>query len=329
MSNFTLLASREYLKDVTSEIKRSQKRVYSLTLIITQDPETKSLVEEIKRAAKRGIKTNIVIDAFTYSELSGAFSPRKKQKAPSHATTNMLLDFEMAGGKTHVLDDKLKFNPFSGVTHIKWFVVDEIVYCFGGTNLYKKGIHSTDYMLKVRDKNLADTLVSEQEKIVLCDKNKTAYAGLKKKLPFGNVLIDSGKKYDSLIYKRSCDLAVQSKEILFVSQYCPTGELANSLKRISSKIYFNPPSIASSYKNKILIKASMLQTKLNTLYKKDTYVHAKFIIFTLKNGNKVALTGSHNFTYSGVRFGTKEVALETADTKIIAQLETFYEKYIA
>lgn len=328
MSNFTLLASREYLKDVTSEIKRSQKRVYSLTLIITQDSETKSLVEEIKRAAKRSIKTNIVIDAFTYSELSGAFSPRKKQKAPSRATTNMLLDFEMAGGKTYVLDDKSKLNPFSGVTHIKWFVVDDIVYCFGGTNLYKKGIHSTDYMFKVRDKNLADTLVSEQEKIVLCDKNKTAYAGLEKKLPFGNVLIDSGKKYDSLIYKRACDLAVQSKEILFVSQYCPTGKLVGYLKKIPSKIYFNPPGIANSYKNKTLIQASMIQTRLKTLYNKDTYVHAKFIIFTLKNGDKVAITGSHNFAYSGVRLGTKEVALETTDRGIISQLETFSKKYI-
>ncbi|MCA9338796.1 phosphatidylserine/phosphatidylglycerophosphate/cardiolipin synthase family protein [Candidatus Saccharibacteria bacterium] len=329
MSNFTLLTSREYLKDVTSEIRKAQKRVHSLTLIITQDSETKGLVKAIKKAAKRGIATNIVIDAFTYSELGGAFSPRKKQATPSRATTNMLLDFANVGAKTYVLNNGVKLNPFSGVTHIKWFVIDDIVYCFGGTNLYKKGIQSTDYMFKVRDKKLADTLVHEQEKIVACDKNKTEYAGLRIKFPFGDLLIDSGKKNDSFIYKRACELAAQSKEVLFVSQYCPTGKLVNYLKNTPSKIYFNPPKIAADINGKLLIKSSMLRTNLKTIYKKDTYIHAKFIIFTLKDDTKIAITGSHNFAYSGVKLGTKEVALETADEKIVAQLETFHKKYVA
>ncbi len=330
MSNFALLTSREYVKDVTSEIKKARKRAYSLTLVITKDSETKELIEAIKKGAKRGLETNITIDAFTYSELSGAFSPRKKQKTPSVVTTKMLSGLASAGAKTHVLHDGLPtLNPFSGVTHIKWFVVDDIVYCFGGVNLYKKGIGHTDYMFKTHNKELADILIKEQKKIIECDKKGVCYDGLKAALPFGDVLIDSGKKQDSPIYDQACKLAEQSKEILFVSQYCPTGKLVKYLKNTPSKIYFNPPRIATDINSKLLIKSSMLRTGLKTIYKKDTYIHAKFVIFTLKDGTKIALAGSHNFAYSGVKLGTKEVALKTINPEIISQLESFYKKYIA
>ncbi len=327
MNNFTLLISSDYAKDVTQEIKKAKQRIYSLTMVITDDESTKELVAATKQAARQ-VEANIVIDAFTYSELGGAFSLRKRQKKPSLAAIKMLNDFTAAGAKTHILGNQPKVNPFSGVTHIKWVVIDNFVYCFGGINLYKKGIKNTDYMFKIRDKELADILIGEQKKIVECDKHNVPYSGLEKKLPFGNILIDSGKRHSSVIYERACYLADQSKEIVFVSQYCPTGELANYLKTIPSKIYFNPPKIASSLNSKVLIKANMLKTGLRTMYQKGAYIHAKFIIFTLKNGKKVALTGSHNFAYGGVVLGTKEVALETTDEKIIRQLEDFLQNHI-
>jgi len=59
------------------------------------------------------------------------------------------------------------------------------------------------------------------------------------------------------------------------------------------------------------------------------YLHAKFIIFTMKDGSKTAISGSHNFAYTGVLFGTREIALETTNPQVIGQLESFYKKYIA
>jgi len=66
-----------------------------------------------------------------------------------------------------------------------------------------------------------------------------------------------------------------------------------------------------------------------TRYKKEPYLHAKFIIFTMEDGSKVAITGSHNFAYTGVLFGTREIALETTDPNVIEQLESFYRQYVA
>ena len=48
----------------------------------------------------------------------------------------------------------------------------------------------------------------------------------------------------------------------------------------------------------------------------------------MSDGHKVALSGTHNFVHGGVLLGTREIALETQDTEVIAQLEAYFEKYI-
>ena len=49
----------------------------------------------------------------------------------------------------------------------------------------------------------------------------------------------------------------------------------------------------------------------------------------MEDGSKVAITGSHNFAYTGVLLGTREIALETKDPSIIKQLESFIKKEVA
>jgi cardiolipin synthase len=53
------------------------------------------------------------------------------------------------------------------------------------------------------------------------------------------------------------------------------------------------------------------------------------MIFYMPDGRTVALSGSHNFVSAGVILGTREIALETEDPAIVAQLETFFKKYVA
>jgi cardiolipin synthase len=73
----------------------------------------------------------------------------------------------------------------------------------------------------------------------------------------------------------------------------------------------------------------MFLTRQQTSYRRSAYLHAKCIIFEHEDGTKTAITGSHNFVHGGVLLGTREVALETSDSSIIEQLETFIEKYIS
>ena len=72
-----------------------------------------------------------------------------------------------------------------------------------------------------------------------------------------------------------------------------------------------------------------LTAKQQTLYTRQTYLHAKFILFTMPDKSQVAISGSHNFMYGSGAIGTKEVAIETSDPHLIKQLTKFYRQHIA
>ncbi|TAK77813.1 MAG: phosphatidylserine/phosphatidylglycerophosphate/cardiolipin synthase family protein [Gammaproteobacteria bacterium] len=327
MTDFTLLSAKEYIKDLTHCVRQAKSRIYIMDLIIADDEATHELISAIEKAVKQGIKVDLAADTFTYGELGGFFSPFKRRAAKSQAVTAMTKRFIEAGASFRWLGGDYKINPFAGVTHIKWCIVDDTVYCFGGTNLFKEGIESLDYMFKTTDPELANDIIREHLHIISADASPESYDGFHKTYPYGRLLVDSGKRGDSLIYKRACVLAKNAHKILFVSQYCPSGELAQHLKQTQSDIYFNRPELATTL-HRLLITTTMSVTNIKTIYKKDRYIHAKFMLFEMPNGKRIALTGSHNFSYSGVRLGTREVALESEDAHIYKQLEDFWRQNI-
>jgi len=141
------------------------------------------------------------------------------------------------------------------------------------------------------------------------------------------VLVDGGIPGDSIIYRRALKYARKAERIVLVSQYCPTGELGRVIESKHHEMWFNPPRNASLV-NRILISASMVVTRHRTLYRKRQYLHAKTIVFYLKSGRRVAITGSHNFVRGGVTLGTREIALQTRNPMIIDQIETFIQSSV-
>ena len=241
MANITLLPAKDYITDVTREIKNAKKRISLLSLAISDDPLTQELFGSVKDAAQRGIETNIAADSFTFSEFGGYFSPFKRWKARSQAASRLARELKNAGATFRWLGGGSKFNPFAGVTHIKWVIVDDTVYCFGGVNLYQEAICHTDYMFKITDAPLASSLVREHKEIIKADMSPAHYNGFYKQFSAGFVYVDRGDRGKSIIYNRACVLATKAKNIIFVSQYCPSGKLANILKKKQANIYFNQP----------------------------------------------------------------------------------------
>jgi cardiolipin synthase len=328
MTKIILLPAKDYVKDLAQEIRNSHHRVFLVSLTISDDPLTHDVFEAAKQAAQRGVETNIAADAFTFSEFGGYFNIFKHFKARSQAAKKLAQSFKNVGVTFRWLGGGFKFNPFAGVTHLKWSVIDDTVYCFGGANLYQEGIMKVDYMLKLHNPRLANELVQEQQEIIAADMSFRAYDGLHRPFEFGAVYVDSGKRGDSAIYNRACELAAQAISITFVSQYCPTGRLANILKQKQAKVYFNQPQ-HTPFSIKLMLRFSSFRTGLTSLYQHKTYLHAKFILFEMPDGQKIALTGSHNYSYSGVRFGTREIALETTSKEVYSQLEDFFQKGVA
>lgn len=326
MSNETspvkLLTARQYLTDLTAHVKKSRSQIAIMSLVLTDDSLTHELIATLEAAAKRGIAISIGVDAFTYSELGGYFSPFKHVKAKSRTASKMAERLQRAGVQFVWLGRGYKFNPFRGVTHIKWAVVDSTVYAFGGVNLYADGIECIDYMFKINDTQLAHQIFTQHQAIIENDTPPHSYPGLIAKTDYGTVFIDSGLPRKSIIYERITELAREATHVLVVTQYCPSGSFARRIKG-KSDVYFNQAT-NMTFPSNTLISFDEHFTGLRSRYQHATYLHAKFIIFTMPGGEKIAVTGSHNFAYSGVAFGTREVALETKSPEIIKQLETFF-----
>ena len=328
MMDMKLVLPPEYVTQATELVKKAQNRVYLIAMVVADHPATHELIIALEDAAQRGVKVTVTADIFTYGEVSGGFLPIRYYSPGVKEVNHMVKKLKTAGVKFQWLG-RGHFTLFNGRTHSKWCVIDDTCFVFGGVNMYQGGIaDNVDYMFRVDNNRLADRLVYEQGRIIKAERASTNYPSVTYELEGNEVLIDGGIIAHSVIYRRAIELAKDASHILFVSQYCPTGKLARIFKAKDASLYFNRPEQANSL-NKVLIHINMLTSSFKTLYKKDRYLHAKFIIFTMKDGSKVAITGSHNFAYTGVLFGTREIALETNDPKIVSQLESFYLHNIA
>jgi cardiolipin synthase len=327
MSSPKLLLPLEYVETATDHINRATKHVSFLCMMVTDDTATDELIDALAAAAKRGVDVQVAADTFTYGELGGHFIPLKYYTKKTRTVTKMSRELIQAGVRFTWLG-RFSTLPFTGRTHSKCLVVDDTVYSFGGVNLYDESLGYVDYMFEHEDPLLALELRDEITRLVKADGSNFAYRSHEFSIgQLGKVLVDGGFQGDSIIYRRALQLTREAEEVLFVSQYCPAGRLSRALRKTNSKLYFNKPTNATFW-NKIIIGANMAFSGQKTLYKKETYLHAKFMIFTMKNGDKIAITGSHNFVPGGVIFGTRELALETTDKRVIRQLESFFKSNI-
>lgn len=322
-----LLLPAEYVHDATLAIKQAKKRVSFVCMLVTDDDETDELIDALNEASLRGVHVEVAADVFTFGELSGHFIPTGYFTKKTRDTTEMAKRFQKSNVHFSWLG-RFATMPFTGRTHIKWCVVDDEIYSFGGVNLYSKGIKSNDYMFKLTDPMLAVTLDDELERLIRADTGRFSYRSRSFSSTYGTVHIDGGLPLDSIIYRRACALTEQAESVLYVSQYGPTSRLNRLLKKTKSRLYFNSGRDASSLST-IVIYVTRLITRNKTLYTRSMYLHAKFMIFTLPGGKKIALTGSHNFVHGGVILGTREIALETENPAIIAQLEAFFTDHVA
>lgn len=321
-----LLLPAQYVEQATDAIRAAKHRVYLLSMVIADHPKTHPMIAALEEAAKRGVEVIVMADVFTFGEVSGGFLPIRYYSLGARDANRMVRSFKQAGVKFTWLGPA-RMTIFSGRTHTKWCIVDDTVFSFGGVNLYDGGIENIDYMFTATDANLADRLVKEQKRLQNAERRAVNYPSSEFKYKDINVLVDGGIIGGSVIYHRACKLAEQAESIVFVSQYCPTGKLSRILKTKQTQLYYNRVNQAEGL-NRIVISVSQAVSRLKTLYEKDTYLHAKFIIFTMPDGSKRAISGSHNFAYTGVLLGTREIAFETGDPAVIKQLEHFLQNEV-
>ena len=322
-----LISPHQYVTQAAEAIRNAKTRVYVISMVIADHTNTHELVYELEQAARRGVEVRVAADIFTFGEVSGGFLPLKYY-SPGAKDTNRMVRALKRSGVHFAWLGRARLTLFNGRTHSKWCIVDDTIFSFGGVNLYGEGIDNVDYMFRLTDTRLADRLVQEQKRIQLAERQSSNYPSVAYENGDSTILIDGGIIGQSVIYRRAVELSSQAKHITFVSQYCPTGKLSRVLSKKNATIYYNRPQQADGL-NRLVLRAAIFATRIKTEYKNARYLHAKCIIFTMEDGSKVALTGSHNFAYTGVLLGTREIAYETSDPHVIKQLETFIKKEVA
>jgi cardiolipin synthase len=321
-----LLLPQEYIADATQRIHDATRRVRVIALTIADEVETELLLDALVAAARRGVDVHVAADTFTYADAAGRFVPKSYLTKRRRASMDMTTKLTDAGATFDWLGQEGGL-PWRGRTHTKFCVVDDTVYSFGGVNLDNRGATNGDYMLRITDHRLAEDLVLVYERTRHANTLFSGFHSSSLKYGKDHVLVDGGVPGDSIIYRTALKYAHKSHRIVLVSQYCPTGELGRIIASKPHEMWFNPPRNASHF-NRILIAASMAMTRHHTLYRKRQYLHAKAIVFYLKSGERVAITGSHNFVRGGVTLGTREIALETTNPLVIDQIEAFIESQV-
>ena len=325
--SFSIVSAKDYPTRLAEEIANAKTRVLITTMTLSNDcPEVDVIIDSLIFAAKRSVSVSVTADSMTYLEpkehlleLVGRLDRVKQSKALGRKLRKAGVDFRWLG-ETKV--------GLIGRVHSKWAVVDDVVYSFGGVNLDRHSFKNIDYMIRSENHELANFLADAHERIRSADRGGYSLKNVSKEFDNATIIIDGGRAIRSAIYNRAKQLTRSAKNVTFVSQYCPSGSLAKLLKTTNNKLYFNPPETTKTL-NTLVIKSAMKLSRFTTSYSKNSYLHAKCMIFEMVGGEKIALTGSHNFASLGILLGTREIALETNDPQLIADLENFISNNIA
>lgn len=328
----------EFLEDFVSEIKIAEKSVLLQSMNFETGRVMSILEEALISAAGRGVEIEINFDwvsqRFVHNSLpllpAISSGKRKYIKNLWEKDREMVGRFKKAGikmNKTNIPQIPLNLIPFIGRNHIKMYIVDGRIGWIGGLNLFDNAFENVDFMVKITNKKIINVLMDQFKKInenrmeadysIKFDKNYT-------------LTVDNGRKARSLIYSQTLSAVRKAEEsIVFMSQFIPDYSILRALIKASKKgirieIITSPGNnrIFKHYPERLsylYFKKSIKNNPNIRLIHLNKTVHAKLILID----NKVALFGSHNFTYSGVIFGTEEIMMTTYDPDLITQIKDF------
>lgn len=321
-ARFDVVLARDYPAQLTQCISAAKKHIMVTAMTVRAGQETGPVLQACVNAARRGVPVRVVADVFCQHMANRPGTLGRRAFWRECADTRELLNEIHALGGTVDWVGGIGLNPYAGRMHCKATIIDDDVFSFGGINFCDDALANIDYMLHIKDPAIATNLYT-----IL---GNLPAANLEIPLGSANTLLyDGGKKGESLIYDRTCELAALSKRAVYISQMCPTGRLTGALRQAKSTCYFNQPAKTGFSVSTAAQLWDCWRTHTVNHYEGKAYIHAKCILFELKDGTKAVISGSHNFSWRGVAFGTKEVALYSRDSHLWRRLQNIIYKVAA
>lgn len=318
-----LVPASDYYQELLRELPKAKHRVLLHAMNILWGPATELLIPALEEALKRGVEVRIVGDYYSKFQANRPQFARTNA-VPKWAHTRAINYRLLDKGAQITYVGKLGLNPFKGRSHSKVTLIDDIAYSFGGVNFSDDAFENHDYMLKSTDPTLADRLYA-----LVCDIEKDEKMDDRcEQINSDTVLLfDGGKPGTSIIYETACDLVAKSSKVYFVSQMCPSGKLATAIGKSSYSCYFIRASQADPPANFALM-FDKARYHIKNSYTGKGYIHAKFILTEFADGSKHLITGSNNFSWRGIAYGTKEIAIHSTDERLWHTLYSFMQQEI-
>jgi cardiolipin synthase A/B len=313
-----LISAAEYYDALLTSIPKAKRRIVIHAMTILWNTQTETIAAQLSSALERGVEVHIVGDIYSkfYANTPRLMRTMDNRKWAHTRAINIKLEAEGAHIK---YVGRLGLNPYKGRTHSKVTIVDDTAYTFGGVNFTDGSFHNHDYMLRIKDRELCEELYQ----LVL------AIGEAKQPLPdrvvplsaSATMLFDGGMPSSSAIYDKACEIVGKAKKVYYVSQMVPSGRLGKLVTSVENECYFNHPTQANTPSN-LAILVDQTRYGIKNLYKGKTYIHAKFILCQYADGSKHLISGSNNFSWRGIVYGTREIAVHSTDTTL---WDSFYE----
>lgn len=341
---FEFVTAQEYPKRFLEDVKNAHSKLVLQSMGLVYDDETAPVLEEVLKQNDSLTDSPALVLPDSYSKLyvnrAALWSPRSSDRRIVREHNRLMADYQarlqVRGALTRHIHPYMgrgrvgNIMPLAGRNHTKFGIADDVVYSLGGVNFSEASFEAHDYMLRAESPILAEALHIYANAHITSGRVE-AREDLSFHLEDGSkVLIDIGKRKQSVIYDMVCNLAkVSDKEILFVSQFSPEGRLEKLLHEKQNELGTENVQVILNNAREFGFPVSIEQrgiqrsTPLDYQEIKEGYVHAKFMIFTNSDGQKTVVSGSHNFNEKGVRFGTAEIALVSTNLSLIAEFEEF------
>lgn len=315
--NLSFITATDYFDDLAKRIPKAKKRIVIHAMALLWQSYTEPLIPLLKDALERGVEVRIVGDM--YSKITANMPRFVRGDHDQRWGHTIAINSELQSlGANITYVGKLGLNPFKQRCHSKITIVDDHVYTFGGVNFYGGAFTFHDYMLETSNAALAERLYQ-----LVCDIEKfPRMTDIIEKLDSDNTLLfDGGTPGTSAIYDAACAAVANAKKVYYVSQMCPSGQLAKLITKTDNECYFVRPTQAEPPSNLALI-FDRARFGVKNRYKGKRYIHAKFILTEDKDGAKHIISGSNNFSWRGIAYGTKEIAVHSTDEQL---WQTFYD----
>lgn len=337
-SKFQFYTTREYFDELILSIRATKPGDRVLLMTMTFDPTEPTiavLAHELIKAARRGVHVTLSVDAHSFlvdrNHFPGPLVPRRHlpKKLPSyfHNKLHILESLDaLPNGSAVILNRPLKgiSLPIAGRSHIKIALINDRVF-IGGCNLQAEDY--IDMMSSWESAETADALRAVMGEVIRGQNVSRVLAQTDRRLVVSDeakILIDSGVRGQSLIFKEAMELIDHAQDWLVITcQFFPNSITAKHLLRavergVQVEVIFSHPKhhgLIGGFGQQVSILRE--RTRLpkvlfeHALTREDPMLHAKLIA-----SDAGMMIGSHNYVRAGVILGTAEIALKISSEKL-------------